>query len=151
MLSWITVRFSGFQYAQFQIEGLKSQNRRLFLLRHALWKFKSPRGWAHFSRLNFWKLAVRDMYHMYITLALIRTIDCSYTWSCSAVRMLNSVRGLVVFPHKAVHRQGLIQTSSTCLQTSLTSGEVRTSRYDLLTRAWAPERETSADEACGVT
>ena len=41
---------------KFQIEGLKSQNHCLCSLPNALWKFKSPRGWAHSSRLNFWKL-----------------------------------------------------------------------------------------------
>ena len=30
----------------------KSQNRCLFSLQHALWKFKSPSGWCHFSRLS---------------------------------------------------------------------------------------------------
>ena len=39
-------------------EGLESQSHCLCLLQNALWKFKSPRGWAHFSGLSFWKLAV---------------------------------------------------------------------------------------------
>ena len=33
------------------------RNHCLGSLQNALWRFKSPRGWAHFSRLNFWKLA----------------------------------------------------------------------------------------------
>ena len=40
------------------IEGLKSQTHCLSSLQGALWKFKHPRGWAHFSRLNSRKLAV---------------------------------------------------------------------------------------------
>ena len=36
-----------------------SQKHRLCSLQqHAFWKFKSPRVWAHFSRLNFWKLTL---------------------------------------------------------------------------------------------
>ena len=40
------------------MEGLKSQNHCLCSLQDALRKFKSPRGWTRFSRLNFWRLAV---------------------------------------------------------------------------------------------
>ena len=46
------------QFANFQLEGLKSQNHCLWSLRHALWKFESPQCLAHFSRLNFWEVAV---------------------------------------------------------------------------------------------
>ena len=51
--------FSWFQFAKFQIKGLKFQSHCLFSLQNAHLKFKSPRGWAHFSRLSFWKLAAR--------------------------------------------------------------------------------------------
>ena len=34
-----------------KIEGLESQNRCLCSLRNALWKFRSPRGWAHFLQI----------------------------------------------------------------------------------------------------
>ena len=38
--------------------SLKSQNRCVRSLQNALWKFRSPRVWAHFPRMKFWKLAV---------------------------------------------------------------------------------------------
>ena len=41
---------------------IESQNPCLFSLQNALWKFKSPRGWTHFSLLSFWKPAVRDVW-----------------------------------------------------------------------------------------
>ena len=53
-----TVSSRDFNLQRSQIEGLESQNHCLFPIQSALWEFKSPRGWAHFSRLNFWKLAV---------------------------------------------------------------------------------------------
>ena len=37
---------------------LKALHHCLCSLQHALWKFRSPRGWAHLSRLSFWTLAV---------------------------------------------------------------------------------------------
>ena len=46
-------QLSHFQSADAQCEGLESQNLPLCSLRHALRRFKSPRGWAHFSRLKF--------------------------------------------------------------------------------------------------
>ena len=49
-------QFSWFQYANFK-RGLKSQNHCLRSLQNTLCKLESPRGWARFFRLNFWKLA----------------------------------------------------------------------------------------------
>ena len=51
-------QFSWLQLARFQTEGLKSQDHCLCSLAHVLWKLNSTRGWAHVSRLSFWKLAV---------------------------------------------------------------------------------------------
>ena len=45
---------SYFQFAELQIEGLKSQSHCLCSLQDALWKLRSPRGWARFSRLKLW-------------------------------------------------------------------------------------------------
>ena len=53
-----------------QIEGLKSQNNLLCSLQHVLWKFKAPRGWAHFSRFNFWKPAVHGTFRHPVSLLM---------------------------------------------------------------------------------
>ena len=53
-----TVGSRKFRFAEFQIEGLESQNHCLRSLQNALWKFKSPRGWPNSSRLNFSKLTI---------------------------------------------------------------------------------------------
>ena len=45
---------------QFQTDCHKSQNHCLCSLPNALWKFRSPRGWAHSSRSNLWRLSVGD-------------------------------------------------------------------------------------------
>ena len=46
-------QFPQLRFAKFKIEGLDSQNHRLLSLQHTLWRFESPRGWAHFSIRNF--------------------------------------------------------------------------------------------------
>ena len=72
-------QFSQFQFAHFQFEGLESQNHCLVLLQHALWKFKPPRGWAHLSRLNFWKLTV--IQHPLILCNLSVSVSRNLTYS----------------------------------------------------------------------
>ena len=63
-------QFSKSKFARFQIEGLKSQYHRLCLLQNTLLKFKSPRVWAHFSRLNFWKLAVVHLWEGWVVVIM---------------------------------------------------------------------------------
>ena len=46
-------QFSQFRFAKLQLEGLKSLSHCLFSPQNCIRKFKSPRGWAQFSRSNF--------------------------------------------------------------------------------------------------
>ena len=41
------------RFTTFQVEGLRFQSHCLLSLQHALWTFKSPRGWAHCFWLSF--------------------------------------------------------------------------------------------------